>query len=328
MKIGIISFAHMHAYGYATSLLQMPDVELVGIADDDPERGRKMAETFKTRYFAVDDLLALPDLDGVIICSENAKHRMFTEAAAKAGKHVLVEKPIATTIEDAEAMIRVCAEHCVNLQVAFPVRFEPSVRRLKELVDSGQLGRLIAIKASNHGRMPGGWFIDRQLSGGGAVMDHTVHVVDLIRWIFNTEITEVYAEVGTLIHDIDIDDCGLLSMQLANGAFVTLDPSWSRPEAFPTWGDVTMKVIATKGIVELDAFRQRINVYSNDFGHRYFSWGEDSNYYLIREFIDSIREKRQPQVTGMDGLRALEVALEAYESAVRGEAVKLRLEEA
>lgn len=325
MKIGIISFAHMHAYGYATALLQMPDVELVGIADDNAERGQKMAEVFHTKYVAVDDLLALSDLDGVIICSENAKHRYFTELAAKAGKHVLVEKPIATTVEDAKAMITVCEENHVNLQVAFPVRFEASVRRLKDLVDSGQLGRVIAIKASNHGRMPGGWFIDRKLSGGGAVMDHTVHVVDLIRWIFNTEITEVYAEVGTLIHDIDVDDCGLLSMRLANGAFATLDPSWSRPTAFPTWGDVTMRVIASGGIVDLDAFRQKFDVYSNDFGHRYFSWGEDSNYYLIREFVDSIREGRQPEITGLDGLRALEVALGAYESAAKGEPVKLSL---
>ena len=165
MKIGMISFAHGHANSYARSLLKLPGVELVGIADDNEERGKAKAAEFGTEYYELDDLLAIPEIDGVIICSENAKHRQFTEAAARAGKHILVEKPIATTLEDAQAMIDICKEEGVKLQVAFPCRFIPAVQQAKEAIDNGRLGRLIGIRSSNHGQNPGGWFIDPELSG-------------------------------------------------------------------------------------------------------------------------------------------------------------------
>lgn len=323
MKIGIISFAHMHAFSYASSLVELPGVELAGIADDNRERGEQMAQRFDTRYCDLDELLAADDIQGVIICSENARHREFTEAAARAGKHVMVEKPIATTLEDAQGMIDACEAAGVKLQVAFPCRYIPAVQRVKEMVDSGRLGRLLGIRSSNHGTMPGGWFIEKELSGGGAVMDHTVHVVDLIRWIFNAEFTEVYAEADTLIHDIDIDDCGLLSMKLDNGAFVTLDPSWSRPSAFPTWGDVKMEIIGTNGVISLDAFKQKIDVYSESRGHKYVPWGGSMDYYLVKEFVDAIAQDRTPSITGYDGLKALEVALAAYQSAESHEVVSI-----
>ena len=92
-------------------------------------------------------------------------------------------------------------------------------------------------------------------------MDHTVHVADLVRWMLKTEFTRVYAEVDTLLHDVGIDDCGMLTADLASGAFMSLDPSWSRPDSFTTWGDVTMQVIGTKGVASLDAFRQAGMVY-------------------------------------------------------------------
>ncbi len=315
MKIGMISFAHMHAYSYAKSLLQIPGVELAGIADDNPERGERMAAELGTSFVDLDELLARADVAAVIICSENSKHRYYTELAAKAGKHVMVEKPIATTVADAQAMIQACADAGVKLQVAFPCRFIPAVRRAKEAVEQGRLGRLIGIRASNHGRNPGGWFIEKELSGGGAVMDHTVHVVDLIRWIFASEFTEVYAEADSMIHGISIDDCGLLSMKLENGAFATLDPSWSRPSAFPTWGDVKMEIVGTNGVISIDAFKQRLDVYSEASGHRYLPWGGDMDFHLVKDFVDTVALDREPFITGYDGLKALEVALAAYKSA-------------
>ena len=174
IRIGMLSFAHMHAHSYASCLRQIPNVELVGIADDDPARGKKMAHEFGTTFFPDAEALLDQGLDGVIICAENANHRPLTELAAPRTHHILCEKPIATTLTDARAMIDVCAAHGTRLQTAFPVRFSPPVQRLKALLDEGTLGRVYSVKTTNHGRMPGGWFIDKTLSGGGAVIDHTV----------------------------------------------------------------------------------------------------------------------------------------------------------
>ena len=172
LKLGILSFAHMHAYGYASALVAHPGVTLVGLADPDPARGQKMAETFQTSLFESDTALLEQGLDGVIVTSENVRHRALVEKAADAGvRAVLCEKPLATTVEDARAMIARCAERGVALATAFPCRYAPPFQRLRAQIRAGMIGDVLAIRGSNRGSMPGGWFVDRALSGGGAVID-------------------------------------------------------------------------------------------------------------------------------------------------------------
>jgi len=328
IKIGMLSFAHMHAYSYAACLKQIPGVELVGIADDNPARGQDVATKLGAHFFPNAESLLDKKPDGVIICAENVKHRHLAELAAPAVPYILCEKPIATTLADAQAMIDVCAVHSARLQIAFPVRFSPPVQRLKAILDKGSLGRIYSVKATNHGRMPGGWFVDQALSGGGAVIDHTVHVIDLLRWFWNTEITEVYAQVGCdLLHPgLGIDDAGILSFKLDTGAYGTLDTSWSRPESYPTWGDVKLEVLGERGIVRVDAFNQNLAVYSDQTGKgQWVGWGSNIDLGLIRDFVDMIATGREPFITGYDGLKALEVALAAYRSAECGEPVSLPL---
>ncbi|HKM43685.1 MAG TPA: Gfo/Idh/MocA family oxidoreductase [Limnochordia bacterium] len=315
VKIGILSLAHMHAHSYARALHSMTDCTLVGVYDSDPKRGAEGAKEMNTTFYA-NPLELLAQVDAVIICSENNRHREFTELAAEHGCHILCEKPIATTMEDGQAIIDVCQRHNVKLQIAFPVRFATPVMRVKEMLDQKTIGDVLAITGTNHGQMPGGWFIDPILSGGGAVMDHTVHVVDLIRWFLGKEFVSVYAEADQMLWDVDIDDCGMLSMELEGGIIVTQDPSWSRPRTNPTWGDVTLEITGTKGVIELDAFAQNFMVYDdveNKVSQQ--SFAEDMDFGLIADFISMIKDDREPSITGFDGLKALEVALAAYESA-------------
>jgi UDP-N-acetylglucosamine 3-dehydrogenase len=245
MKIGVISFAHMHAHSYASIVSRMNGVELVGVTDDNEARGREAAERYGAVFYPNPAVLLAQDIDAVIVASENVFHRGHVIAAAAAGKHVLCEKPLATTKADAEAMIEACREHGVLLQTAFPVRFNTSIVRMKQIVAEGKLGRIVAIRGTNRGTNPGGWFVDPALSGGGAVLDHTVHVVDVMRWMMGAEVKEVYAEADRLLSEHEIDDCGVLSLEFDNGVFATLDCSWSRNASYPTWGDVTLEVVGT-----------------------------------------------------------------------------------
>ena len=321
IRIGILSTAHSHAHSYATCLRTIADVELVGVADENSTRGRAFAERFDIRSFDSAEALLSEGLDGVIICSANRHHQPLTELAARHTRHILCEKPIATTLGDAEAMIDACARTGAKLQIAFPVRFALPVRHLRALLQSGALGTIYSLKTTNHGQLPGGWFVDRELAGGGAVIDHTVHVIDLLRWFFNAEISEVYAEIGVgLLHDgLDIDDAGILSFTLSNGIYGTLDTSWSRPSAFPTWGDVTIEVVAERGWARLDAFKQQLAVYSNRASKaQWVGWGGNMDLGLMRDFVAMIADGRAPSITGQDGLRALQVALAAYQSATAG----------
>ncbi|WP_078378790.1 Gfo/Idh/MocA family protein [Sutcliffiella halmapala] len=320
MKVGIISFAHGHAYAYAEALTNLAGVELVGIADEDKARGEKVAAQFNTKHYIDYEALLDEPIEAVVITSENSNHFQHVVAAAKKGKHILCEKPIASTVEAAKEMIAVCKENNVLLQTAFPVRFSTPVIKAKKIIDSGELGNIIAIKGTNRGTNPGGWFVDRSKSGGGAVIDHTVHVVDIIRWYLGAEVKEVYAEIGNLTSDYDIDDCGILTMEFDNNVFATLDCSWSRNPNYPTWGDVTLEIVATNGTLTVDAFAQKVDIYNND-GTKWDFWGDNMNDDLVVDFITSVREGKTPSITGEDGLKALEVAIAAYQSAEKKEPV-------
>ncbi len=118
MKVGIISFAHMHAHSYVSCLQKHPDAQLIAVWDDNPRRGEKMAAAYQLDFYEDLQAFLLSGIDAVIICSENAKHKEHVIAAARAKKHILCEKPIATEIADACEMIQVCKEEGVMLQVA------------------------------------------------------------------------------------------------------------------------------------------------------------------------------------------------------------------
>jgi len=333
MKIGIMSFAHLHAEAYIGNLRAIPGVEMMGLADDDAERGRQFAETFDARLFPSYEALLAEQPDGVLICSENNKHRPLAELAAQAGVHVLCEKPLATTLQDAQAIIDVCRAAGVILMTAFPMRFSAPLLELKGQLDAGSLGGVYALNTTNQGQMPIAhrkWFVDKELAGGGAVMDHTVHLVDLLRWYFETEITEVYAQANHILHasTVDVETGGLLMLSLGNGAFASLDCSWSKPLNYPTWGGLTMELISERGLTVVDAFSQNLNIYKqSNSSHWWRYWGSDANQAMIEEFVAAIRQQRPPAITGEDGYKALEVALAAYKSAETGQPVKLPLKD-
>jgi UDP-N-acetylglucosamine 3-dehydrogenase len=298
MRIGIISFAHMHAASYAQSLQEIHDldIEFTGIYDDDETRGRHYADKYGVHFYGnYQDLLN--DIDAVIVTSENAKHHAYVLAAAKAKKHILCEKPLATTLDDAKEMVEVCRENNVFLGTAFPCRFNTTILRAKQIIDEGKLGRILAIRGTNRGTNPGGWFVDPKLSGGGALMDHTVHVTDLMRWFLRSEVKEVYAEKGHFSLESPIDDTGIVTLEFKNGVFATIDCSWSRNKNYPTWGDVTLEIVGTDGTLTVDAFAQKLHVYSDVTGVKWDYWGDDMDLGLIRNFVSSIMQKTPPLVS-------------------------------
>jgi predicted dehydrogenase len=324
VKTGIISFAHMHAAGYAPHFKTRPESELVGIADADPARGKAMAEQFEVKYFDSTEAL-LAEVEAVAVCTENALHRPAVELTAKAGVHVLCEKPLAASREDAVAMVAACSAAGVQLMTAFPCRFSPAFAAALGRVEGGELGRILALCGTNRGRNPGGWFVDPALSGGGTVMDHTVHVADLIRTLTGEEIEEVFCEYDTVFTPgLPVEDCGILSMKLTGGAIATLDCSWSRPPSYPTWGDVTLSVIAEGGNLFLDLFSERVDYYRTDpDSYTWAGYGFNIDGGMVADFLHRVQSGEPMWVSGVDGLRALEVVLAAYESARTRQPVKV-----
>jgi predicted dehydrogenase len=334
MRLAIMSFAHLHAEGYIHNLRAIPDVEMIGFADEDTERGRHFSALYDTRWFASYAELLAEKPDGVIICSENAHHCDLAEMAAAAGAHILSEKPLATTLEDAQRMMDACERAGVQLMTAFPMRFSAPVIEIKKLVESGQLGRIFGCNTTNQGQLPRlhtayprDWFVDKKLAGGGAAADHTVHVADLLRWFLGCEVVEVYAELNNVFYhdeDLDVETGGLVMLTFENGTFATIDCSWSKPPNYSTWGGLTMELVGERGLAAVDAFKQVMPVYAQGAARPYLAyWGSDANQGMVNEFVAAIRDHRTPSITGYDGYKAVEIVQAVYRSAESGQPVRL-----
>jgi predicted dehydrogenase len=329
VNVAIVGCAHRpHAWSYARALTASGTARLVAVYDDEAALGHSVADDFGARW--TDDLaglLASDELDAVIVCSPTARHREHVELAAAAGCHVLCEKPISLSVDDGKAMVAACREAGVLLHLAFVSRFLPHIRTAKAAVDAGSLGEIIGLRLANRGRPPlpphyPAWITDAGESGGGALIDHSVHLTDLVRHLTGREVRRVAAEAGTLLWDIDVDDCALLSLVLDDGAVASLDPSWSVPADNPWDYDFSLHVVGTGGSVDLDDLSESVQVVAPGLGTglRLAGFAEDPDLAMVEAFCASVRERRpvEPLATGDDGVRALEVALAGYASAADG----------
>jgi predicted dehydrogenase len=170
------------------------------------------------------------------------------------------------------------------------------------------------------------WFVDKQLAGGGAIIDHVVHLADMLRWYLQTEVVEVFATSNAIMHagKVSVETGGLVMLTFANGVFASIDCSWSKPAYYPIWGGLTLELVAENGLATMDAMKQYMTVYSHQVGRPMQNvWASDSNAGMLSEFVMAIREQRFPAITGEDGLRAAEIVAAAYASVASGQPVRI-----
>ena len=332
MKIAVMSFAHGHAEGYVKHLQSRPGVELL-TADPGPYppgelRGRRLADELGVAY--VDDyeeLLAWGP-DAVVVTSENSRHRQHVEMAAAAGADILCEKPLATTWEDGLAMREAVSRHGVRLMMAFPVRFASTFTRLRHDHDAGLLGRVFAIRGANNGMLPTArsWFTEPELSGGGALVDHVVHIADLIDALTGAAATRVTATTNRTLHAhrARAETAGLVTIEYADGVAAAIDCSWSEADTSPVWGNVKLSVAGTSGNVDIDFFGPAVRGLNSATGtplvRRY---GQDFDEAMLTSFLHALRTG-EPMEPSIDvGLRTLAIVVAAQESARTGRTVEV-----
>jgi predicted dehydrogenase len=334
LGVALIGCAHRpHAWSYARALAGSPSARLIGVFDPTPELGRSIANEFEVPYHSnAAGLLESEEVEAAVICSATVEHRQLAELAASRGCHVLCEKPIATTVEDAQAMIDACSRAGVQLHTAFVTRFLPLVQQVRSILLAGDLGDLVAMVGGNRGRPPlppqyPGWITTRSESGGGALMDHSVHITDVMRHLSGREVEQVGAEVGSLMWDLDVDDTALMSLVFDGGMVASIDPSWSVPADNPWDYDFYLRVVGTLGSLSINDMAESLRLVSDRRGGglRLVPFGEDVDAAMIQAFVASIRAGHilSPCADGDDGLRALEVALAGYEAAQSAATISL-----
>lgn len=332
IAVGMLGCAHVpHAMSYARALAADPHARLIGVYDTDPG----LAQTVGTRYDA--PVMASPEAlldaaEAVVVCSATLDHRPLVELAAARGRHVLCEKPIATTLEDGRAMIDACEAAGVQLHIAFVTRFYPLVQEVRTLIKAGEIGEIVGLVGGNRGRPPlppqyPGWITDREQAGGGALIDHSVHVTDVMRHVTGLEALDVAAEVDDRFWSAGVDDMAILSVRFDGGAIATVDPSWSVPEDNPWHYDFFLRILGTKGALTIGDTTEAINVVGavGRSGQVLVPFTVDIDALQIAAFLGSIRDgaRRDPSASGEDGIRALEIALAGYASAATATRVEL-----
>ena len=327
VNIAVLGLAHVHAEVYIRCIRNNPHAKLLGIWDSDPLRLAAECERFDVPFTGTLEELLEQKPQLVVVCSENARHAALVVAAAQRGIPVLCEKPLGTNREDMRTMIEVCKANDVGLMTAFPNRFLDTVRRVRDTIRSGALGELLTVKATNRGKMPGGFFIEPELSGGGSMMDHIVHVTDLLNWFLDEVPQWVHAMSDTRFYpELKVEDAAMVQMRYPCGLAVMLDASWSLCQKNPGARDLTMDIVGTKGSLSLDIVEGHNELLSVHTDRRlYFDLGEDKSQRMVDAAIACVIEGTPFPITGEDGYRAAVAAFAALESTGSTEPVQVQL---
>jgi len=331
--IGLGTYAKNHVAAYA----EHPFAKLVAVCDVKEELAKETADTYKAKYY-VDyrEMLENPEVEAVSVVTPDFFHKEPVLACAEKGKHILCEKPLATTVEDAEEMVRFVEKAGVTLMVDFHNRWNPPFALTKEATQKGELGEPVHayIRLSDTVYVP-----TKMLSWAGkssVLWFLGSHVVDLARWIINSEAVEVYATNGMKLlkgMGIETADYYQYMVRFRNGATAVFENSWVLPESLPTIVDFVAQFTFTKGCVYIDplqhgAFRkftQNSWTYPNIIGGPLDIHGRRVGFVneSIAHFVDCIAQEKQPAATGRDGLAVTKILCAIEDSARESKPVSL-----
>ena len=335
LSFAIVGYDHAHLPRYVPAIAEHPRARLAAVVAPGFNKplARQDATRFGTRYLeAVGGLWDGDEIDAAYIGTPPDEHLEVVRELAPRGVHILCDKPLATTLADADRIIELTRKHGVKLMVPFNPRYQLPVIKLKELIDGGELGELRHIHATKYGKIPRGipgldtdWFFDKARAGFGGFGDIGIHAIDTLRWLAGAEAKNVYAKVDRLIHaDIAVDDIGTMLIEFQNGVVASQQSGWVNPAGNQTWLSVSFEVLGTEGAALIGKPYHDYEVADGSKSERVPWWRADIAW-LVNEFVSAVEQGRQPAITGADARAALEILVAAYRSAETGARIDLPL---
>ncbi|GIW99796.1 MAG: oxidoreductase [Pirellulaceae bacterium] len=335
----------MIARFHAQALAEIEGAELVACHSRNPESAQKFADQFGcTAYEQLEAMLADARVQVVTICTPSGAHLEPCLAAAQAGKHVIVEKPLEVTVDRCDQMIQACEQAGVQLATIFPSRFHESSQAMKRAVEAGRFGKLALGDAyvkwyrTQEYYDSGAWRGTWQLDGGGALMNQAIHSVDLLLWLMGS-VQEVMAHTATVAHErIEVEDVATASLRFANGALGVIEATTA---AYPgslkkieLSGSHGTAILEEEDIIkwefanetaEDEAFRKAMIGKTKTGGGAAdpAAIGHHGHAALFRDFLAALQEGRPPLIDGYEGRRSVELICAVYQSAQSGQKVRL-----
>lgn len=326
---------------HAEAFKSVSEGELLAVMSPTAGHAKAFAEKhhIPNHFTDLDKMLAMKEIDMVVIGAPNYLHCEITQKAANAGKHVVVEKPLCMNLKEADIMIEACKKAQVKLMYAEELCFTPKYVRLKALLDEGALGKPVLFKQSEkHDGPHADHFWDVTRSGGGVTMDMGCHAFQFFRWLnANNPVKSVYAQMNTSVHTDKTkgDDNAIIILEFKNGVVAMAEESWTKLGGM----DDRAEIHGSEGVAYADVLQgNSIQTYStkgvgyavekagNTVGWSYTMYEEAWNYGFPQEFIhfvDCVQNDKPPLVTGEDGKAVLEIIYAAYASAGSGKKVLL-----
>jgi len=344
VRIGVIGCGGIATNTHIPNYLKIPGVKLVAVADVVEERAKGTAERFGAEgwYTDYEKLLDRDDIDGVSIATPPKWHTEVAIYAAKSGKHILCEKPLAMNVEEADAMVDAARKAGVKLMTGYQPRFGLECKKVKQVISNGVIGdpyEITEISGMWH-RVGQAWFYQKDMAGGGAGMDHLIYTAHMWQFWLG-KINTVYALIDihlkerpiylgdeTLMTDVTVEDSLAILMRFVNGVVGVIYKSWSSPTSHGY-----SEILGSDGVIVLHGMGMRgLGVYiKKDVPGMMKGWNilempqEDLYFKRIEHFVDCVRNGNEPIVTGEDGRDAVEVIQAAYMSAEEGKPIKLPL---
>ncbi|WP_406657755.1 UDP-N-acetylglucosamine 3-dehydrogenase [Methanolobus sp. ZRKC2] len=300
IKAGVIGAGSM-GKNHIRIYSEMPGVELVGISDIDAELVEELAKQHNTRPFTDYKELLAEGLDAVSIVVPTKMHKDVAIDALRAGANVLVEKPIADSIENAETILNTAKEVDRCVMVGHIERFNPAIMRLKEIIDSGLLGKIVSISTTRVGPY------NPRIRDVGVILDIGVHDIDVISFLYGRHVNQVYAVAGADIHSME--DHATIHMRFDHEFSGLVEVNWLTPHKVRK-----LTAVGVKGVAYLDYIDQTVELHDNSWVRKAKIEQKEPLRNELEHFIDCIDNKRQPEPAGEDGIHALNVSLAAIRS--------------
>lgn len=338
LKIAVIGCGSIAKHRHLPEYAANPHVEIAAVCDIVKERAEEFAHKYGAKVFTkFEELLTDADIDAVSVCTPNYLHAPISIAALKAGKHVLCEKPMATSKEEALAMIAAAKSNGKKLMIAHNQRFVRSHEKAKKLIETGEVGKIYSFRtAFGHpgpetwsADGPRSWFFKKEQAFIGAMGDLGVHKTDLIRYLLGEEVVEVASFVETSAKtNSDVDDNAVCILKTESGIVGTLAASWS----YVSKEDNSTIIYGENSILRLEEDPQcsLIVHYKNGETVKYElgkiqsnEEGGQQSSHVIEHFVDCILNDTEPLITGEEGMKSLNVILAALESNETKQIVKL-----
>jgi len=338
----------MIANFHAKAIADIKGAKLVACFDNYAPAAEKLAATYKCKSYAkLEDMLADPNVNVVTIGTPSGAHMEPAVMAAKAGKHVIVEKPLEITLKRCDAIIEACEQNNVKLSAIFPSRFHDSSREMKKAIDANRFGKLTMGDAYvkwfrtqqyyDAGKWRGTW----ELDGGGALMNQAIHCVDLLTWLMGP-VVEIRAQVATLAHErIAVEDTAVATLKFANGALGVIEATTA---AYPGYlkrieihGSEGSACMEEEDLVKWDFAKvdkrdkmilEAMNSHKSTGGGAAdpTAIGHHGHSRQFEDLLDAVKKNKTPSVDGIEGRRSVEIILGIYKAAESGKPVYLPLE--